>query len=431
VVTNRTNRLLMVGLSHQRAPLDLLEQVAVRRDAVAEVLGRLRSAGQSEAIVLSTCSRTEIYTGHGTADPDALLSVLAAPNALPVEAVRSAAHVLTGPAVVTHLFRVTAGLESRVVGEVDIYGQVRSAYRESQSTGMTGLHLRRLFPAALRCGLQVRARTGLASQGRSLARRAVEVGLEALPGNREPRILVIGSGQMAATAVDYLASLGHPCRVAARDETYAARLAGADLICPLSALAEEVAHTDLLICATSASQHVVTAEDVRRAMTGRTRPLTIVDLSLPRNVDSTVARIPGVELIDLAGLNDAAASDPALMSLVRVGAELVAVAAQSYVDGVAAHDAGPVIAAVRRRVEDTCLHELSRRAPAGFGAAEIEQQAHAIAGKLLHRPTMAARAAAAAGDNDSLLLLCEIFDISPADVGLAARADLQTDARSA
>jgi glutamyl-tRNA reductase len=166
-------------------------------------------------------------------------------------------------------------------------------------------------------------------------------------------------------------------------------------------------------------------------MTGRTRPLTIVDLSLPRNVDSTVARIPGVELIDLAGLNDAAASDPALMSLVRAGAELVAAAARSYVDGVAAHDAGPVIAAVRRRVEETCLRELSRRAPAGLGAAEIEQQAHAIAGKLLHRPTMAARAAAAAGDNDSLLLLCEIFDISPAEVGLSARADLQTDTRSA
>jgi glutamyl-tRNA reductase len=431
VVTNRTNRLLMVGLSHQLAPLDLLERVAVRRDAVTELLLTLRSAGFPEAVVLSTCSRTEIYTGFGTADPDALLQVLADHADLPPPLLRSVAQVVTGNHVVAHLFRVTAGLESRVVGEVDIYGQVRSAYREAQAAGMIGLDLSRLFPAALRCGLQVRARTGLASQGRSLARRAVEVGLESLPAVRHPRILVIGSGQMAATAVDYLASLGHPCRVAARDETYAARLAGADLVCPLSALAAELAHTDLLICATSASQHVVTSDDVRDAMYGRTRPLTLVDLSMPRNVDGAVGTIDGVELIDLAGLNDAASSDPELMSLVQLGAELVGIAAQSYLEGVAAHDAGRLIAAVRSQVEQTCLRELARRAPASATLTQIEQQAHAVAGKLLHRPTLAARAAAAAGDNDSLLLLCEIFGISPADVGLPDPEVLHTDARSA
>src|SRR4051812_9199436 len=254
---NAADRLLMVGLSHRHSSLDLLERAVVRRDEVPLVLRDLRAAGYDEAVVLSTCSRTEIYVaggGEGTADLRALLDRRAGRSGAEVGA---AAQALVGRQVVPHLFRVAAGFESRVVGEVDVHAQVRSAFRLAQAADMTGTQLGRLFPAALHCSMQVRARTGLDAHGRSLARKAVEVGLRAVIAGgttprATPRILVVGSGQMATTAVEHLAALGLPCNVAARDEVYAARLVGTGLVRPLSALAAEIARCDLLICATSA-----------------------------------------------------------------------------------------------------------------------------------------------------------------------------------
>src|SRR4051812_17404635 len=285
-----TDRLLMVGLSHRHASLDLLERVVVRRDHVAEMLRELRCAGYGEAVLLSTCSRTEIYALAGDDGPDDLVRLLERRAGPSGAGIQDAAEVVTGAGVIRHLFRVTAGFASPVLGEVEVHGQVRSAYRAAQSAGMTGSLLGRLSPAALHCSMQVRARTGLDAHGRSLARRAVDVSLRRRPGS-DPRILVVGSGQMATTAVEHVSSLGLSCRVAARDEVYAARLVGRSRTCSLASLAEEIGRTDVLICATSASHHVVTSDHVLAAMQGRHSALTVVDLAVPRNVDAAVAAI--------------------------------------------------------------------------------------------------------------------------------------------
>src|SRR3954452_17526222 len=166
---NGANRLLMVGLSHRRASLDLLERVVVRPAELADLLSELRTAGYGEAVVVSTCSRTEIYTLAGDDGRDDLLRLVERRAGESGHLVRGAAQVLSGDPVVAHLFRVTAGFCSPVLGEVDVHGQVRSAYRAAQAIGMTGPLLNRLFPAALRCGNEVRVRTGLAAHGRSLA----------------------------------------------------------------------------------------------------------------------------------------------------------------------------------------------------------------------------------------------------------------------
>ena len=412
------DRLSMVGFTHRGATLPLLEQVSVPREQRGRLLAALRAAGYVEAVVLSTCSRVEIYAGPDGGGPEGLLNALGGHVGRSLGELHPAAEMRHGHAVAEHLFRITAGMESRVVGEVEIHGQVRSAFREAQAAGMTGSALGRLFPAALRCGSRVRTETTLGAQGRSLGHRAVDVGLAALGGVADPAIMVVGSGRMAASAVEHLARLGQRPLVAARNEGDAARLAGPGSVCPLPALATGVEQADLLICATSAAYNVVTFDHVREAMSARSRPLVVVDLSVPRNVDSAVATVPGVRLIDLEGMNDDASADPALAAALEAGAALVSEALRQRADGLAARRVGPVIAALRRQVEATCLVELTKVAPRTTADDDLASAAKAVAGKLLHRPTMAARRAAAAGDTDALSSLCDIFGVQVADVVL-------------
>jgi glutamyl-tRNA reductase len=415
-------RLTMVGITYRTASLTLLERVAVRRDDRPHLLAALRAVGCSESVLLSTCSRVEIYVGNSPLGSgellEVLLDVLAQQSGATTDELRPVAEVRTGKAVVEHLFQVTAGLQSRVPGEAEILGQTRLAFREARAAGMTGLVLSRLFPAALVSGREVRAETSLGEHARSLGHQAVDVGLASLGGTPDPVVLVVGSGQMACAAVDHLAALGVLPSVAARNEMYAARLAGPGAVCPWPALSRGIAEADLVICATSGAHHVVTLEHVSRAMGGRVRPLSVVDLSMPRNVDADVARVPRVTLIDLEGLNDVGIAEPGLAGALSTGAAMAGAAAREFIDGLAARDAGPVIAALRHQVEQTCCDELGA---AGWGDSDsqaLARSVHAIAGKLLHRPTMAARHAAADGDIDGLRYLCELFGISPIDVGL-------------
>ncbi len=418
------NGLSMVGISHRAASLSLLERASVRREHRPVLLADLRTRGFDEAVVLSTCSRVEIYVGGRSAaggDPvGMLLDALAAHGGAARDELDAVVEVRTGQAAVEHLFTVTAGLHSRLLGEVEILAQTQAAFRESQTEGMTGPVLGCLFPAAVRSGRRVHALTSLGDFARSLGHQAVDVGLATLGGTSDPVVLVVGSGQMARAAVDHLAGLGLRPTVAARDEAYAARLAGPGAVCPLPALTRGIAEADLLICATSAAQHVVTVDHVGRAMAGRVAPLTVVDLSVPRNVNAEVAGIPGVTLIDVEGLADDGTAEPRMAAALSTAGAMAGAAARQFAEGVAARDAGPVIAALRRRVEEICRAELVKSA--GRDAVDPDALArltHSIAGKLMHGPTMAARQAAAAGDSAGLRSLCDMFGVPPAEVGLA------------
>jgi glutamyl-tRNA reductase len=416
-------RLGMVGVSHRSAPSAVLETVSVPRADQPALLAALHEAGYREVVVLSTCSRTEVYAAWRATPSVGLLDLLARHAATPVHQLREHAEVRTDQAVVAHLLRVTAGLESRVIGEVEIQGQVRSAYRMAAAAGLIGPTLGPLFSAALRCGQRVRAQTTLGAQGRSLARRAVDIGLGTLvPADKtSPVVMVVGSGRMATTAVEHLRSMGLQPRVAARDEARAAQLAGPGGVCPLPALARGIAHADVLICATSAVHHVVTVEEVRAAMATRSRPLTVVDLSVPRNVDLAVASLPGVRLVDLDGLGDDPTADAELAAALHAGSRLVADAARLHREQSAARDAAPAIAALRQQVRQTCLDELRRIAPADVDPERVARAAHAVAGKLLHAPTMALRAAAAAGDDHTVRVLCAGLGVELPEVAVPAQ----------
>jgi glutamyl-tRNA reductase len=401
----------MVGVTHRGASLDLLERVAMCSGQRTEVLGALRAAGCAEAVILSTCSRTEIYAEAAPDGPRNLLSVLSSHSGRPWREVEAAAEIRTGWSAVEHLFRTTAGLDSRVLGEVEIHGQARAALRQANAAGLVGSSLGRVFPAALRCSDRVRAETSLGQRARSLAQRAVDLGLALYDGAGDPAVLVVGSGRMASSAVEHLHGLGQRPSVAARNEQIAAHLAGTGVVIPMAKLAEGLQRADVIICATSASFHMVTLPQVRHAMAGRVRPLTVVDLSVPRNVDPEVAALPGVRLIDLEDMDDDASADESLTVALVTGKAIAKAEARRYADGQSARAAGPVIAAIRRHVQETCLTELARVATAGAEREDIARAAHAIAGKLLHRPTMMARSAAASGQTDVLQMLCDVFGL--------------------
>ena len=414
------NTIVMVGLSHRAAPLALLERVAVPADRRPEVLAAVREAGFSEAVLLVTCSRTEIYAAGRKAHPERLIDALAAQAGSAYGTVRRTAEVRVGQAAVTHLFRVTSGLESRVVGEPEIRSQVRAAFRDSCAAQAVGGMLGELFAAAVRVATQVHRETSLGSTGRSLACRAVDVALTGTAGT--PSVLVVGSGRMASGAVDHLRRLGHRPTVVARDEGRAVQLGGASHARPLTDLVSLMSVADVLICTTSASEPLVTVEGVRRAMSDRAAPLTLVDLSVPRNVDPAVARIRGVRVVDVEAMHDHPGEGVALGQGVARAESLIQASITRHRDHLAARRAGPLIAAMRQRVEAQCLEAVARLTHTTCPPDELVRIARTVAGRLAHPATMAARAAAAAGDDAALLTICGAMDVAltPDLVGLGA-----------
>ena len=402
--------LVMIGVTHRGTPLGLLERVTVRHGERGPLLAALRAAGCAETVVLSTCSRTEVYA-VGEISAQRLLAVLAAHCGVAPGELQSVVESRTGLPVAEHLLQVAGGLASRVIGEVEIQGQVRAALLEAQAHASAGPVLTRLFSTALLCGRRVREETSLGAQGRSLARQAVEVGLAALPGTPNPVVVVVGAGRMAVVAVDHLVSAGRRPVVLARDACKAATIVASTSLRPISELVDVIRTADLVICATSAAHDVVTLEHVRTATAQRgDRPLTLVDLSVPRNVDAAVAALPGVRLIDLEALDDDASGNPALALALEAGAAVVASVLQRYASDVASAAAGPVIVAMRAAIQQRVSRELRESAEhVGIADELIARMAHSATGKLLHQPVLAARAAAAAGDQVALESLRAMF----------------------
>jgi glutamyl-tRNA reductase len=399
--------------------LPLLERVAVPADRRDDVLAAVRAAGFSEAVLLVTCSRTEIYAAGQHARPDLLIDVLAGQAGSAYGTVRRTAEVRVGLAAVTHLFRVTCGLESRVVGEPEIRSQVRAAFRQACAAGAVSGTLGELFAGAVRLASRVHQETALGSTGRSLACRAVDVALDG-KADAGPSVLVVGSGRMASAAVDHLRNLGHRPTVVARDARRAVQLAGVSHARPLSDLVGLMGEADVLICTTSAKEPLVTLDGVRSAMADRTDPLTLVDLSVPRNVDPAVAGINGVRVVDVEAMQDQPGTGSDLAGSVARAEAMVRGSIGRHRAHVAARRAGPLIAAMRQRVEDQCLDAVARLVDPTHPPDELARIAHTVAGRVAHPAIMAARAAAAAGDDAALLTICGALDVAltPEMVGL-------------
>ncbi|HEU5332081.1 MAG TPA: glutamyl-tRNA reductase [Actinocrinis sp.] len=424
--------LLIIGLSHRTAPIPLLEQVALRPDQVDKLLGdAVGTEHVDEAIAVATCNRLEVYADvtkfHGAlADLSELVSHY---TGVSLDELTGHFYVHYDNRAVQHLFTVACGLDSMVLGEPQVLGQLRAALASGQAGGTAGRVLNDLAQTALRVGKRAHSETGLDRAGQSLVTAALELAAPVLPEGGPARAVVVGAGSMSSLAATTLARL-HPgldLAIANRSLKRAERLAAAvgGRAVPLDEVGAALEGADLVVSCTGAAGTVLTAD-----VLGAARPRAVVDLALPRDVAPEVGALPGVTLIDLEVIADAEREGE------RVEASSVEAARRIVADEVAAYDAAqraatvaPTVAALRGMAAVFAETELARfdaRVP-GLDPktrAEVANTVRRVVDKLLHEPTVRVKQLAAdPGGTSYAVALRELFNLDPAAAAAVSRAE--------
>lgn len=392
---------LVVGMSHKSAPMRLLEQVARDAAGVQKLILAIQDLPHvQEATVLSTCNRVEIYADvdrfHGSVE--SLSDLLCEPMLEDAEALTNHLYVHYDDGAVSHLFNVASGLDSMVVGESQILGQTREALRIGQELDSVGQSLNALFQQALRIGKRSHAETDIDRAGPSVVSAGLELASRGIGQLEGLRVLVLGAGSLASVAMKALASVSQ-VRIANRTQEGAERLAASHsgesnpaVAIPLSEVPSALVDTDLVVSCTGSMEIMITAEQIAESRAGNPRPLAIVDLALPHDVDPDVAQLPGVRLISLATLGEELQDHESTTAIngVReiVAEELAAFQASRGISTVT-----PMLVALRGMATSVVEAETDRvltRLPQ-LAAAERVEVANAmrrIAEKLLHQPTV-------------------------------------------
>ncbi|MFC0680254.1 glutamyl-tRNA reductase [Lysobacter korlensis] len=429
--------LLCLTANHRNASFDLLDRLSVAApSATAELVAQ--STKVRGAVVLATCNRFEAYLDVDPSDAtllesgsdavQATVQTLGAASGVDPAELQGAIRVLRGDDVAHHLFSVSAGLESVVVGEDEIAGQVRRALDFARKDGTTSSALERLFQHATRTSRHVRTTTSLGGAGRSLVRLALELASSRVTDWAEARVLVVGTGQYAATTLAALRDRG-----AADVRVYsatgrAARFSAKYGVRPEQNLADAIGDADVVITCTA--RYSVSPADVPNA----DRRL-VIDLGLPRNVDPAVGRLPGVELLDLEVLSLHAPLPE--LNAASDARELVGSAASTFL---AERAAAPGIVALRKHVYDALDAEIGRvTARAGADAVSADATVAALrhlAGVILHTPSVRARELARDGHADEFeAALATVFGIqieqAPASLPAGFAADGDAEDRTA
>jgi len=449
---------LVVGLSHKSAPVATLERAAVSGDTLVKLLRDVVQAEPvAEAFVVSTCNRVEVYADVDRfhAGVTAICELLARHCGLPPHELTQYLYVHYEDRAVSHLLAVAAGLDSIVVGEDQILGQVRSAVKLAAEHGTAGRVLGELGQLALRTGKRARAETGIGRAGLSLLTAAVELAaarlgpvsanpVSANPVSASPGrdvlagrdVLIVGAGSMSALAAATAARSGAASIVVAnRTRKHAERLAASvsttvTKITELAGLPGAMAAADILISCTGATGPVITYDMVSAALTARKAPgpLVILDLAMPRDVEPAAAGLPGVVLIGMDQLTEyATAIRDDDVAAVRAILEAELAAYQSAMD---AARVAPTVVALRAKAAGVVDAELARLAGrlsadglSGHALDEIAQTVRRVVDKLLHAPTVRVKELAGSpGGEEYAAALRVLFDLDPRAVEAVTRA---------
>ena len=399
--------LVVVGLHHRSAPIELLEQVTIPPAGLAKALHALRSGDDiAEAVIVSTCNRTEIYavceTFHGALGQ--LHRFLTDRSGLSIDHIAPHLHTAYDDAVARHLFTVTSGLDSAVVGETEILGQVRGAFDAALTAQSAGPHLSSLFRHALEAGKRVRTETGISRGTASVSHAAVELAGDRLGSLSGRSVLVLGAGEIGVSMATSLQFAGvGEVFVANRTRQKAAALAqriGAIEVA-LHDLPGTLEHVDVLLTATSSETHVLGRDDLEAVMAARRgRPLLVVDTGLPRDVDPNAGEVPGVTLLDL----------DAIRAFVEIGLEgrrreidqvreIVVEEVDRYRAGASARLVAPVLVAMRDHFEVVRANEVDHldsrlRHLSAADRDLVDQLTRRLVAKLVHTPTVRLKEAA-------------------------------------
>jgi glutamyl-tRNA reductase len=417
-------QILCLGLSHHTAPVEVRERLQYSPDALRATLARCGCGREahppsiSELVILSTCNRLELYAAvsgaQGSAEERAesalfapLLSFIAETRSMPVAEFETHLYQHEGPEAVEHLCRVAAGLDSMILGEPQILGQVTEAYQEALGQGAVGPVLSALFRTAIRVGKRVRTETAISRNPSTVGSVAVKLAGAVVGDLASARVLILGAGEMAELAVEALRTrgAGH-ISVVSRTRDRATQLAqrwGAQAL-TFEQLAEALAAADIVIASTAAP-HVLVTPDLARAAIARRpeRPLIFIDIAVPRNVDPDVSRLPNVHCYDIddlqSRLNGALAERE--REIPRVEA-IVAEEASAFTEWLRGLDIAALIAELRVRADALRRAEVEktlRRLPHldETERQRIEALAESLVNKLLHAPTLRLKAEAGNG----------------------------------
>jgi len=424
---------LVVGVSHRTAPVEVLERLALDGDGVGKLLRDVAGcAFVTEATVLATCNRLEVYADverfHGSVEDISRLLVERADTR--AEDLVRYLYVHYDDGAVSHLLHVASGLDSMVVGEGQILGQTREALRLGQDQSTVGPSLNVLFQQALRVGKRAHAETDIDRAAPSLVTAALERAEVAIGPIVGKRAVVLGAGTMASLATATLARLGAvDIAVVNRTLANAERLAydyDARWV-ELDALAQELVGADVVISCTGASGVVLTREQVAHRASAE-RPLALIDLALPHDVDPAVVELPAVTLIDLRSLAEDLQQTEAAREVAGVR-EIVAEEITAFVSARRQASVTPTVVALRHMATEVVEAELERllaRLPDLDPAtrAEVEQAVRRVADKLLHQPTVRVKELAnETGAVSYAAALAELFSLHPDTVDAVTRVE--------
>jgi glutamyl-tRNA reductase len=417
-----------VGVSHRTAPAEVLEKLAVPAAELGGMLARLHAVpGIDEVAVLSTCNRVEVYAAASSPVRQvtrAVADLVAARGRVGAGEVLRLARIRVGGAAVEHVFSVACGLDSMALGEDQIVAQIKGAVRAARAEGTTGPVISGLIDAALRASKRARTQTMISTEGISLARAGLDLAAGHLGGLVARHAVVLGTGSMGKLAARLLREAGvGRLGVASRSPARATEVAAAVRGRPLAAsdVPAALADTDILVTATGSAVPVLRADQLRAAREPADgRPLFVLDLGMPPNVEPAAGRLAGVTLVDLAALGRHLASLDVPGQIPQVRA-IVAAEAAAYMDRQDQAAAAPVIAAMHAQIRQLADAELARlhdRLPelSEQQRAETTATVHRILRKVLHRPTVRAKEFSA-GPQGPLYLeaLRQLFDLSTSE----------------
>jgi glutamyl-tRNA reductase len=405
-----TGEVLALGANHKTAPLPLREKLALPDGRAARVLAELVGhEAVHEAVAISTCNRTELYLV--TADPveaeNIALGILSRQAGLRPTELLGAIYSLRGSAAVQHLFSVTAGLDSMIVGEAEVQGQVKRSYEMALVEGVTGPVANRLFRDALATGKRVRSETGIARSSVSVSSVAVKLAADFLGDLTDRRVLVIGAGENAELTARALRDRGvETLFVANRRYDRALGLAqryGGRAIA-FDSLPGELEHADIVVSSTGAPHQIVGREELEFvAATRMGRPLVLIDLAVPRDIEPGVRDCPGIALYDMDDLQEEVARNLSSRQAETDEAQVIVTEEVArFEDWLSSLDVVPTISALRRRGDEIVEQVLRENEARWESLSEADRErvatlASAVVSRLLHEPTRMLRGAAGEG----------------------------------
>jgi glutamyl-tRNA reductase len=416
---------MVCGISFHRSPVEVRERIAIPPARLPEALRFVSDQpGVRECMMLSTCNRTELYLSvdEWVDGKDLFFRFGRALRDFDLTDISDQVYVLRDLEAVNHLFRVASSLDSLVLGEPQILGQTKAAFREAEKSGSIDRDLHRLVPRAFAAAKQVRNETGICESAVSVSYAAVQLARKIFEDLSGKCVVLLGAGKMTELSAMHLREAGARSiaianRTMSKAEELAAKCSG--LAVEFERRHEEIANADVVICSTDAPHFILDEAAVREILRSRpNRPLLILDISIPRNVDPAVSALDGVYLFNIDDLDNVVQANRKSRQVEAARAEgLLRAALERFAHEEAESRLGPEIVTLRNRVRSICLGELERFEQKTPGLAvedkkELEQMLHRIAQKILHPAIMELKTAESRkADGSRLDLVRKLFGV--------------------